>query len=94
MGWSMKLSVRGNGGYSRSVDTATVTTVKGLMSNAWDITPLHTSEGPTAQQAFEICWKKGCVLIRERFTGLIFFYELFHSSSRELPSHDIYSFIH
>lgn len=87
-------TVRGSGGYSQSVVTATVTTVKGLLSDAWDITPLHTSAGPTAQRAFEICQRKGCVLVRERFTGLIFFYELFHSSSRELPSHDIYSFIH
>lgn len=48
---------------------ATVTTVKGLMSSAWVMTLFPSGLGLSAQKAFEIRPKKGCVIVREHFTG-------------------------
>lgn len=86
------MSVRGS--YEAQVAAAIDTTVEGIPERCLGRYPLHRSLGLRAQKAFEILWRKGCVVIREHFTGLIFFHELFHSSFRELPSHDIDSFIH
>lgn len=46
----------------------------------------------SAQKIPEILGRTGCVIVREHFTGLIFFHDLVNPLFRELPRHYVHSF--
>lgn len=69
----------------------TLTTVEGPMRRAWDITPFHRILGLSAQQAFGICWEKGCVMVREHSTGPVFLRDF---STPHLESYTVMVFMH